>query len=71
MSVSQLVGSYFSPVSQPVGHTEVVSGCLWVHVRACFVLSMCVMHVVSCQDMLTHGGAMSAFAGDVRGLRDR
>lgn len=50
-----------------MGHTEVMSGCLWVHVRAHCVLSVCVTHVVSCQDVLTRGGAMSGVAGDVRG----
>lgn len=50
-----------------MGHTEVMSGCLWVHVRTHCVLSVCVTHVVSCQDMFTHGGAMSVVAGVVRG----
>lgn len=37
-----------------------------VYVRVCCVMSGCIMHVVSCQDMLTHVGAMSDVPGDVR-----
>ena len=51
-----------------VRQTEVVSDCLWVHVRGCCIRSVCVIHVVSCQGMLTCVGAMS---GDVREFWDR
>lgn len=60
------MGPYLNPVWAHRWDTLRSCQIVSIYVRVCCVMSGCIMHVVSCQDMLAHVGAMSDVPGDVR-----
>lgn len=70
--ICDINGTIFKSCLGPsVGHTEEMSDHLSIYVRLCYVMSGCVMCVVSCQHMLIYVGAMSDVPGDGRDCWDR